>query len=51
MLLNFKPGAEFNYVNTNYVPAALLIERVSGMSLQRFTDQRLFQPLGMRHSR
>lgn len=49
--LNFTPGAEFNYTNTNYALAAIIIERVSGTSLQRFTDQRLFQPLGMRHSR
>lgn len=49
--LNFKPGAEFFYTNTNYVLAATIIERVSGQSLQRFTDQRLFQPLGMRQTR
>ena len=29
----------------------MIIERVSGQSLQRFTDQRLFQPLGMRETR
>jgi CubicO group peptidase (beta-lactamase class C family) len=49
--LNFIPGAEFLYTNTNYALAAIIIERVSGTSLQRFTDQRLFQPLGMSHSR
>jgi len=49
--LNFTPGAEFLYTNTNYALAAIIIERVSGTSLQRFTDQRLFQPLGMSHSR
>lgn len=49
--LNFAPGAEFLYTNTNYALAAIIIERVSGMSLQRFTQQRLFQPLGMGHSR
>jgi len=49
--LNFKPGAEFLYTNTNYALAALIIERVSGQSLQRFTDQRLFTPLGMRQTR
>jgi CubicO group peptidase (beta-lactamase class C family) len=49
--LNFKPGAEFLYTNTNYALAAMIIERVSGQSLQRFTDQRLFQPLGMRETR
>ncbi|WBY06810.1 serine hydrolase [Sphingomonas sp. 7/4-4] len=49
--LNFAPGAEFLYTNTNYALAAIIIERVSGMSLQRFTEQRLFQPLGMGNSR
>lgn len=49
--LNFKPGAEFLYTNTNYALSAITIERVSGVSLQRFTDQRLFQPLGMSHTR
>lgn len=49
--LNFKPGAEFLYTNTNYAMAAMVIERVSGQSLRRFTDQRLFQPLGMSHTR
>lgn len=49
--LNFTPGAEFLYTNTNYALAAIIIERASGTSLQRFTEQRLFQPLGMNHSR
>ncbi|MDB5584471.1 MAG: hypothetical protein JWR80_9647 [Bradyrhizobium sp.] len=49
--LNYSPGAEFHYTNTNYALAAIIIERVSGTSLQRFTNQRLFQPLGMSHSR
>lgn len=49
--LNFKPGAEFLYTNTNYALAAAIIERVSGQSLQRFSDQRLFQPLRMTHTR
>jgi len=48
--LNFTPGAEFLYTNTNYVLAAIIVERVSGTSLQAFTDQRLFQPLGMVHT-
>ncbi len=49
--LNFKPGAEFFYTNTNYALAAMIIERVSGGTLQQLTDQRLFQPLGMGHTR
>ena len=49
--LNFKPGAEFLYTNTNFALAAIIVERVSGQSLQAFTDQRLFQPLGMSQTR
>ena len=49
--LNFKPGDEFFYTNTNYTLAAIIVERISGVSLQRFTDERLFQPLGMSHTR
>lgn len=48
--LNFAPGAEFLYTNTNYALAAMIAERVSGVSLQVFTHQRLFQPLGMEHT-
>jgi len=49
--LNFRPGAEFLYTNTNYALAAIIIARVSGQSVQQFTDQRLFAPLGMSHAR
>lgn len=49
--LNFGPGTEYLYTNTNYALAAIIVERVSGTSLQRFAEKRLFQPLGMRHSR
>jgi CubicO group peptidase (beta-lactamase class C family) len=49
--LNFTPGAEFLYTNTNYALVAMIVERVSGVSLQSFTSQRLFQPLGMSDTR
>lgn len=49
--LNFAPGAEFLYANTNYTLAAIIVQRVSGQSVQQFTDQRLFQPLGMGQTR
>lgn len=49
--LNFEPGDEFLYTNTNYALAAMIVERISGVSLQQFTDERLFQPLGMSHTR
>jgi CubicO group peptidase (beta-lactamase class C family) len=45
--LNYRPGAEYLYSNTNYNLAAMIVERVSGQSLSTFTQTRLFQPLGM----
>ena len=45
--LNYEPGAEYLYSNSNYNLAAMLVERVSGMTFSEFTRARLFQPLGM----
>jgi CubicO group peptidase (beta-lactamase class C family) len=48
--LNFEPGAEFLYTNTNYSLAAIIVERVSGKTLQQFMQQHFFTPLGMGHT-
>jgi CubicO group peptidase (beta-lactamase class C family) len=45
--LNYRPGAEYLYSNSNYNLAAMIVERVSGQSLPDFTKARIFQPLGM----
>ena len=45
--LNYTPGAEYLYSNTNYNLAAIIVERVSGMSFAEFTRKNLFEPLGM----
>lgn len=45
--LNFVPGAEYTYSNTGYNLLAEVVKRVSGQSFRAWTDQRLFQPLGM----
>lgn len=45
--LNYQPGSEYLYSNSNYNLAAMIVERVSGMSLPAFTKQRIFDPLGM----
>ncbi|MEE3185072.1 MAG: serine hydrolase domain-containing protein, partial [Gemmatimonadota bacterium] len=46
MPLAFHPGDEWNYgSSTDYV--ALLVERISGQSLDRFLQERIFDPLGM----
>lgn len=45
--LNFAPGREYLYSNSGYTLLAVVVERVSGLSLRAFTRQRLFEPLGM----
>lgn len=42
---------QFGYSNLMYIAAAQLIERVSGMTWDRFITTRIFQPLGMDRSR
>jgi CubicO group peptidase (beta-lactamase class C family) len=49
-MLNFAPGAEYLYSNTGYALAGLIVQRVSGKSLDEFTRERFFEPLGMRHT-
>ncbi len=48
--LNFTPGSQYAYSNSNYVLAAILVERVSGQSLRAFTTAAFFVPLGMRRT-
>jgi CubicO group peptidase (beta-lactamase class C family) len=48
--LNFAPGDEFLYSNTGYVLLGLIVQRVSGQSMARFAKERIFAPLGMRHT-
>src|SRR5246127_846671 len=46
--LDFDPGTRWQYSNTNYVIAGLIIEKVSGMPLLQFLQKRVFAPLGMK---
>ena len=48
--LNFEPGAEHLYCNTGYTLLAVIVKRVSGMSLREFARERIFAPLGMTHT-
>jgi CubicO group peptidase (beta-lactamase class C family) len=48
--LNFAPGEQYRYCNTGYLLLAAIVKRVSGKSLRQFTEQELFQPLGMTHT-
>lgn len=45
--LNFDPGEEFLYVNSNYVLLALIVEQASGQRFASFCQERIFGPLGM----
>jgi CubicO group peptidase (beta-lactamase class C family) len=45
--LNYPPGQHYSYTNTGFNLLAILVERVSGMSLAEFTRQRLFEPIGL----
>ncbi len=46
--LDFEPGTQWQYSNTNYVIAGLIVEKVSGEKLMEFLGQHIFRPLGMR---
>ena len=50
MPLEFVPGSRWNYSNTGYVLLGLIVQRVSGQSLARFSKERIFAPLGMHHT-
>jgi CubicO group peptidase (beta-lactamase class C family) len=45
--LDFQPGAEWQYSNTGYTVAGLIVEKVSGEPLMTFLQQRIFTPLHM----
>ena len=45
--LDFAPGAKFHYSNTGYILLSRVIARVSGMSYERYIEDRLLAPAGM----
>ncbi len=45
--LNFDPGTQWQYSNTNYVIAGKIFEKVSGQHLVPFLKEHVFEPLGM----
>lgn len=47
---HFVPGQGYHYTDTDYVLLALIIENVSGVSLDGFFKHSIFEPLGMEHS-
>lgn len=49
--LNFNPGAEYQYSNSNYFLLAEVVHRATGISFSRFADEDIFKKLGMVHTR
>ena len=45
--LNFKPGERFLYSNTGYFLLAQIVSRVTGQSFREWTEENIFEPLGM----
>ncbi|WP_205706637.1 serine hydrolase domain-containing protein [Kineococcus vitellinus] len=46
----FAPGTSWNYSNTNYVLAGMVIEQVTGNTWQHEVRERIVRPLGLRHT-
>ncbi len=45
--LDYPPGTQWQYSNTGYVVAGMIVEKVAGEPLMTFLDQRIFKPLEM----
>nr|WP_319397440.1 serine hydrolase domain-containing protein [uncultured Carboxylicivirga sp.] len=46
----FQPGTSMQYSNSNYLLAALLIEKLAGISYESYVLQHILQPLHMQHT-
>jgi CubicO group peptidase (beta-lactamase class C family) len=48
--LNFVPGDEYLYSNSGYLLLGVIVSRVSGKSLNSFSQEHIFKPLGMNNT-
>lgn len=48
--LQFTPGSQYAYSNSNYLLLGMIVASVSGETLGAFLQQRIFGPLGMRQT-
>lgn len=48
--LDFQPGEKWSYSNSGYVLLGYLLEKISGESYEKFVQDNIFTPLGMRDS-
>lgn len=46
----FKPGSKHQYSNSGYAVLAMIIEKVTGKSFQKFLEERIFKPLDMENT-
>jgi uncharacterized protein YbbC (DUF1343 family)/CubicO group peptidase (beta-lactamase class C family) len=44
-------GAQFVYSDINFIELGELVQRLSGMTLDKYAETHIFQPLGMKHTR
>jgi CubicO group peptidase (beta-lactamase class C family) len=49
--LQFPPGTRWRYSNSNYYLLGMIVEKVSGQSLDEFLTTAIFRPLGMNSTR
>lgn len=47
---NFKPGASWDYSNTNYVLAGIIIEKVTGKTIQEAIRTYVLEPSNLNHT-
>ncbi|MBF9017621.1 MULTISPECIES: serine hydrolase [unclassified Oceanispirochaeta] len=48
--LLFDPGAGFNYSNSGFILAGLIIEKISGQKYEEYIEEHILEPLGMKSS-
>ena len=49
--LDFEPGSQFKYSNTNYVLLGMVIEKASGQKYADYLLEHVFKPAGMKSTR
>ncbi|HKF19993.1 MAG TPA: serine hydrolase domain-containing protein, partial [Candidatus Angelobacter sp.] len=49
--LQTPPGAQFVYSDINFIVLGELVQRLSGLPLDRYAVANVFEPLGMKHTR
>ncbi|BFH63094.1 serine hydrolase domain-containing protein [Paenibacillus azoreducens] len=48
--MKFAPGERFSYSNAGYIVLGLIIEKVTGISFQRYVEENIFRVSGMKDS-